>query len=135
MKRIRGFTLMELMIVVAIIAILAMIALPAYSRYAYRARRADGQNLLQHIATAQERYYATYNRYTNDLTQFGYTTPAESEKGYYQASVTLTGAGSQAYTATATPKGAQLGDQCKNLSVNSVGKKDKTGDESNGSCW
>ena len=38
MHRVKGFTLIELMIVVAVIAVLAVIALPAYQNYVVRSR-------------------------------------------------------------------------------------------------
>lgn len=138
MARARGFTLIELMIVVVIIAILAAIAIPAYGRYAYRARRADGQELLLRIASAQERFYATNNQY-GPLSGLGYNDPAISEKGYYSVTSIVSadpaGNSSQAFTATAAPISSQANDDCKSLTITNSGVKGSTGTTTNGSCW
>lgn len=42
MKKVKGFTLIELMVVVAIIAILAAIAIPAYQDYTIRTKVSEG---------------------------------------------------------------------------------------------
>lgn len=131
LRRIRAFTLIELMIVVAIIAILATIAYPAYSKYGFRARRADGKEFLMRLAAAQERYYTNLNKYAA-MADLGLGTT--SEKGYYTVTVALANA-EQTYTLTAAPSGVQANDKCINLTLTNTGVKGRSGDDTNGDCW
>jgi type IV pilus assembly protein PilE len=140
-RRTRGFTLLELMIVVMVMAILAAIAVTQYGRYAYRARRADGQELLMRVANAQERYYATFNKYGDDpVTGDLKLGSATSEKGYYTVTITKTDL-TKDYTATAkrVAGNSQAKDVCGDLSINSQGVKlpalSDTTKNSNGRCW
>lgn len=55
-NKIRGFNLIELMIVVAIIAILAAIAYPSYKEHVRHTKRVDMQTALQQLAMQIQRY-------------------------------------------------------------------------------
>lgn len=64
--RIRGFTLIELMVTVAIVAVLAAIALPSYASYIARARRADARGQLVQAAQFMQRFFAANDSFSND---------------------------------------------------------------------
>ena len=65
LRKQRGFTLLELLMVVIIIAILASLALPQYLRTVAKARRSEALNVLATLRSAELRYAAEHRGFTN----------------------------------------------------------------------
>jgi type IV pilus assembly protein PilA len=89
MKKVQGFTLIELMIVVAIIAILAAIALPAYQDYVVRSQVSEGSVLADGAKTAVAEFYSNKGRLPPNNSSAGLALAA-SIKGNYVTSLTIT---------------------------------------------
>ncbi|MBV1911649.1 MAG: pilin [Kangiellaceae bacterium] len=70
-KKTRGFTLIELMIVVAIIGILASIALPAYQDYTIRAQMAEGITMTNALKPKVAEFYQYKGRFPKDNAEAG----------------------------------------------------------------
>lgn len=65
--RVRGFSLIEVMIVIAIIAFFAIIALPNFMSLLAKAKRSEAYIQLRALYMLEKAYFAEHNMYTNKL--------------------------------------------------------------------
>ncbi|MDD5019044.1 MAG: prepilin-type N-terminal cleavage/methylation domain-containing protein [Candidatus Omnitrophica bacterium] len=100
MRRWKGFTLLEMMIVVVVIGILASVALPRYVRVVEKGRSAEARHILGLIRDAELAYYLDFDAYTNSLANLAVQVPGACNASYYFSYAVAGAPGS--FTATAT---------------------------------
>ncbi|MED5621339.1 type IV pilin protein [Ideonella sp. BN130291] len=117
-RAVRGFTLVELLIVVTIAGVLASVALPSFADALRRGRRAEAVAALMQLQLAQERWRADHLDYGADLRSLGL--PATTPTGLY--TLAITEADAEGYVATATVAAGQSGDRsCQVLKLTQAG--------------
>jgi type IV pilus assembly protein PilE len=117
LRRSKGFTLMELMIVVAIVSIIAAVAYPSYQNSVKKARRGDAKGALEGLSQALERHFTANNTYLGAGTTGGNTgaptiyptqAPLDGTTKFYN--LTISAATATTYTLRATPINGQVDD-------------------------
>lgn len=134
----RGFSLIELMIVVLIIAVLAAIAYPSYTRHVVKTHRVAAEGCLSEYANYMERYYTTNLRYDEDpATSTAISLPSLDCAGNSQTGAfydySLESVSATAFSVQAVPKGIQLARDttCGTLKLDQTG----TRTPANSDCW
>lgn len=127
--RLRGFTLLELVIALAVVAVLATIAIPSYRDTVIRGNRSAAKQFASDVANHEEQYLLDRRSYTNNygIGGLGMKPPSEASANY---TFSIATAGNNclgnaltapAYVITGTAIGAQASDG--NLCLDNVGNR------------
>ena len=119
-RRLKGFSLIEILVVLALMAVLTGLALPGYQAYLQRARRSDAREALMRGAQWLERVASIHGQYP--------------EAAAFPATLSLSGAGHYriryapsadlaAYTLTALRLGVQAQDRCGDFVFDQAGQR------------
>jgi len=133
-RSIRGFTLIELMVVVAIIGILVGIAVPTYQDSVRKSRRGQAKADLAEVAQAMERYYTVNNTYVGaNLAIIAMTQSPKTGTARY--TISFSGATTAStFVLRAQPTAGQVGDKCGTLTLSNTGAKTPNA-QTMPECW
>jgi type IV pilus assembly protein PilE len=136
LRRVKGFTLIELMIVVGVIGILAAVGYPNYTEYVKKTRRSEIAALLIEEAHKLERFYSKTGQYTDVPGPPARDHQVSAGNDFYAIKPQRH---EETFVLTATPSsGAMLGDKCGAFVLENTGRRDNQGLSGGASvlgCW
>lgn len=112
LKKGKGFTLIELMIVIIIIGVLAAIAWPQYIDFVRKSRKTDAQAMLLEASSYAERLFTSTQAYPTQAELAAKSLDTSPTQGTTAYAITIAvdpgaAAGVPSYLLTATPAGDQ----------------------------
>lgn len=132
LKKTRGFTLIELMIVIAVLSIIVAVGYPSYMEHVKKSRRAEGMGQLLELADRMERAYSDQGTYPTSISEVYVAT---TDGGFYTLSIVTANNVSFTVSASPTSLGKQNTDKCKTFTLTSLGQKSISGSVPNSQCW
>ncbi|HUQ29571.1 MAG TPA: prepilin-type N-terminal cleavage/methylation domain-containing protein [Usitatibacter sp.] len=126
MKKNRGFTLIEMLVVMVVIGILAAIAIPSYQNQLVRGTRSSAQAIMADIANKEIFYLQSQRQYaigSSALTDLNVTLPQEVSSFY---TVAITGdntATPPTFLITAAPISGKRQEADGSITLDSTGTK------------
>lgn len=104
-KRVKAYTLTEILVVLVIIGILVLLALPNLLPLITKAKSTEAKVQLEHVQTLEKTYFYEHSKYSKDLTEIGFIQEklsTESNDGRANYRIEITNATNTAFTARAT---------------------------------
>lgn len=104
-KKVKAYTLTEILVVLVIIGILVLLALPNLLPLITKAKSTEAKVQLQHVSSLQQTYFYEKSKYSTDLAEIGFiqeklTTEGQDGRANYKIEVVK--ATNNAYLARAT---------------------------------
>lgn len=134
LENIKGFHLIEIMIVIAIIGILASICFPIYTQPTIKARRLEAETMLVKLAIALEEFHLEHQTYEGAVLSDLNFSEFIAANNYRLAIQTAT---DHDYVLHAQPLGkqAEKDKECGTLILDAHNQKNVTGSGKVTECW
>jgi type IV pilus assembly protein PilE len=104
-KKVKAYTLTEILVVLVIIGILVLLALPNLMPLITKAKTTEAKLQLEHLAKLQQSYFYEHSKYSADLVELGFIQEklsSDGKDGKANYKVEIVSANNNAFMAKAT---------------------------------
>ncbi len=104
-KKLKAYTLTEILVVLCIIGILVLLALPNLLPLITKAKSTEAKLQLAHVQELEKNYFYEHSKYSKDLTEIGFVQEplsTDNKDGRANYRIDITDATNTTFTATAT---------------------------------